>query len=191
MRRLLTLVFALALSCPALADGEIESILTPFDSGRLKNFDATVRDALAEARSGGSPEDVKLLNTILGGIPMPIAEGFDLTGDWRCRTIKAGGLLPLTVYPWFKCRVSDDGAGWMLEKLTGSQRTRGRFFVEAGSRLSYVGAGYVAGEKPREYGDDPKENQVAFVERRAKNLVVLMFPAPQYESKLDLLVLER
>ena len=101
------------------------------------------------------------------------------------------GQLPLVVYGWFKCRISDDGAGWMLEKLTGSQRTTGRFYTLSATRLAYLGAGYVEGEKPRAYGEDPKENQVALVERRAKNRIILLFPAPQYESKLDVLVLER
>ena len=66
----------------------------------------------------------------------------------------------------------------MLEKLTGSQRTRGMFYTLSATRLAYLGAGYVNGEKPRDYGQDPKENQVAIVERRAKNKLVFLFPAP-------------
>ena len=112
-------------------------------------------------------------------------------GNWSCRTIKAGGGPPLVVYPPFKCRISEDGTGWMLEKLTGSQRTKGRFYTLSATRLAYLGAGYVTGEAPRNYGDDPKEDQVAIVERRAANRIILLFPAPQYESKLDVLVLER
>ena len=53
-----------------------------------------------------------------------------MTGNWQCRTIKAGGISPLVVYDWFKCRVTDDGSGWMLEKISGSQRTKGRFFTD-------------------------------------------------------------
>jgi hypothetical protein len=54
-----------------------------------------------------------------------------------------------------------------------------------------VGAGHVAGEAPRRYGDDPLHNQVAVVERLGENRILLFFPAPQFESKLDILVLER
>ena len=103
----------------------------------------------------------------------------------------SGGTLPLTVYPWFACRISEDGAGWQFEKLTGSQRTKGMFYTLSATRLAYLGAGYVNGDKPRIYGQDAKENQVAIVERRAKNRLVFLFPAPQYESKLDILVMER
>ena len=58
-------------------------------------------------------------------------------------------------------------------------------------RLVYVGAGHVAGEPPRRYGDDAQQNQVAITERLAENRIILLFPEPQYESKIDILVLER
>lgn len=175
----------------AHADGALDKRLTPFDRDRLARFEATFGDAVAEATAGGSKEDVAILNAALAGAPLPLAEGFDPTGNWNCRTIKAGGMLPLVVYGWFKCRISDDGAGWMLEKLTGSQRTTGRVYTLSATRLAYLGAGHVQGEAPRAYGEDAKDNQVALVERRAKNRIILLFPAPQYESKLDVLVLER
>jgi hypothetical protein len=175
----------------AHADGELDGKLTAFDKERLARFDTTLAEALAEAKAGGAPEEVKVLDAALAGTPLPLAEGFDATGDWKCRTLKAGKSLPLVVYPWFKCRISDDGAGWVLQKLTGSQRTKGRFYTLSATRLAYLGAGTVNDDPPRNYGDDPKENQVAIVERKAKNRIVLMFPAPQYESKLDVLVLER
>jgi hypothetical protein len=192
MRKILFSLLALtAATALAHADGTLDKRLTPFDKQRLASLDATVTSALAEARAGGSQEDVAILDAALAGTALPLAEGYDPTGAWKCRTIKAGGSLPLTVYPWFACRVSEDGAGWQLEKLTGSQRTRGMFYTLSATRLAYLGAGYVVGEKPRAYGQDPKENQVAIVERRAGNKLVFLFPAPQYESKLDILVMER
>ena len=193
MRRIILAVFmSLCAISIAQADGELDKRLTSFDKDRLARFDAIEKEALAEARAGGSKEDVAVLDAALAGPPLPLAEGYDPTGEWKCRTIKAGGSsVPLVVYGWFKCRISDDGAGWMLEKLTGSQRTKGMFYTLSATRLAYLGAGYVNGEAPRRYGQDAKENQVAIAERRAKNRIILLFPAPQYESKLDVLVLER
>lgn len=192
MRKILFSLLALLLApAAAQADGELPKLLTPFDKTRLDQLDATVTSALAEARAGGSPEDRAILDAALAGTPLPLASGFDPNGNWKCRTIKLGGDPQLTVYPWFTCRISEDGAGWQLEKLTGSQRTRGLFYTLAETRLAYLGAGYVIGEKPRRYGEDAKENQVAIAERRGKNRLILLFPAPQYESKLDILVLER
>jgi len=191
LKILCTLFVLAAMPATALADGALVKLLTPFDKQRLDGLDAALAGALAEARAGGSKQDVAVLDQALAGTPLPLAQGFDATGSWKCRTIKAGGSLPLVVYPWFRCRISDDGAGWMLEKLTGSQRTKGMLYTLSDTRLAYLGAGYVVGEKPRKYGEDPKENQVAAVERRGKEKLVFLFPAPQYESKFDVLVLER
>ncbi len=192
MRKILFTLLALAtVSSIAHADGVLDKRLTPFDKERLAKVDVNVMAALAEARAGGSKEDLAILDAALAGTPLPLAEGYDPKGNWKCRTIKAGGTLPLTVYPWFACRISEDGAGWQLEKRTGSQRTKGMFYTLSATRLAYLGAGYVNGETPRIYGQDARENQVAIVERRGKNKLILLFPAPQYESKLDILVMER
>ena len=92
---------------------------------------------------------------------------------------------------WFKCRVTDDGSGWFLEKTTGSQRLSGRFYTQSDTKLVFVGAGHVNNDPQRKYGQDPQEDQVAIATRLGKSKVVLEFPAPQYESKLDVLLLER
>jgi hypothetical protein len=177
--------------CPVLADGELPGLLTAVDKARLAAFDETKSQALAEARAKGEAADVKVLDEALAGKPLNLASGFDAEGPWRCRVIKAGGPVPLVVYSWFKCRISDDGSGWYLRKLSGSQLTEGRFYTVNDTKLVYLGAGYVAGEKPLHYGDKPDENQVAIVERLSDKRLVLEFPAPRYESKFDILVLER
>jgi hypothetical protein len=192
MRRIiLALAAVLGGISAAQADGELDKRLTPFDKDRLARAETIMAEALAEAKAGGSAEDLRLLDAALGGSPLPLAEGYDPTGDWKCRTIKAGGGLPLVVYGWFKCRITDDGSGWVLQKLSGSQRTSGTFYTLSETRLAYLGAGHYGYEKPRRYGEDPKQDQVAIVERRAKDRIILLFPAPQFESKLDVLVLER
>lgn len=192
MRKILFSLFALAVAAAvAKADGILDKRLTSFDKDRLATVDATVNTALAEARAGGSKEDIAILDAALAGTPLPFTGGYDPNGAWKCRTIKAGGTLPLTVYPWFACRISEDGAGWQFEKRTGSQRTKGMFYTLSPTRLAYLGALYYHYEKPRSYGQDPKENQVAVVERRGENRLVFLFPSPQYESKLDILVMER
>ncbi len=190
MRALFLGLLLIASISPALADGEIDRLITPADDAKLEAFDATFAEALAEARKGGSPSDLAVLEEVLKGSPLDIAS-YPLAGDWKCRTLKLGGVLPLTVYPWFKCRISETDIGEVLEKISGSQRTKGRFFIMGDTRLAYLGAGFVAGEKSRRYNEDPKENQVAYMERRGRNRLVLMFPAPQYESKFDILVLEK
>lgn len=190
-RIILTLLALVALNMSARADGEIIWIITVGDQMKLDKFDATLSEAVAEAKSGGAPADVKVLEETLAGKPTSIDAGPDPAGEWRCRTIKAGGTVPLVVYGWFKCRIADDGTGWVLEKTTGSQRTRGKFYTASETRLTYLGAGYVAGEEPRKYGQTPWQNQVAYAERRGDKRILLMFPRPNFESKLDILELQR
>lgn len=189
MKTLLPCLLVLAgLATPALADGTLDRLLTAADKARLAALDQTLTEALAEARAGGSKADLAVLDQALAGQSLPIG---DPLGTWSCRVIKLGGLLPLTVYPKFKCVWDEDDIGWHLAKTSGSQRTQGHFYDTSPTRLTYVGAGHVAGESPRRYGADPKENQVAVAERRAPGRIILMFPAPLYESRFDLLVLER
>lgn len=114
-----------------------------------------------------------------------------MTGTWQCRTVKLGGSLALTIYGWFKCRVTDDGSGWRLEKLTGSQRTSGAFYTESDTRLTYLGAFHYADEKPGRYRANPDRDEVAYVTRAGDRRVRLEFPSPKLESKLDIIELKR
>jgi hypothetical protein len=173
----------------ALADGEVQKLITPADKGRLDKYEATRKDALEEAKAG-APADVAELDTVVAAGPISWS-GFDMVGDWQCRTIKAGGLAKLVVYGWFKCRVSDDGSGWMLEKVSGSQRTKGRFFDDGEKRLIYLGSFHVAGATAKPYASGPESDQVGYAFRTGPQEWRIEFPAPYYESKLDILEFRR
>lgn len=175
---------------PARADGEFDKLITAADRIRMESYGQTREEALGEARSGGTAEDIAILQQVVLKQPQPFA-GFDMTGNWQCRTIKAGGAVPLVVYGWFKCKVTDDGSGWMLEKVSGSQRTRGRFYDDGDKRLTYLGSFYVGGETPKPYGSGPDTDQFAFAFRTGAKAFRLEFPAPRYESKLDIIEFRR
>lgn len=179
------------LAAPALADGAVLSKMTKEDHARLDAFDATRAKAIAEARAEGAAADVAILDKVLAGKPLPLRE-YDFEEDWRCRTIKLGGMAPkLVVYGWFKCRFHGDDAGLWLDKLTGSQRTRGLFYDDGDTRMIYLGKLHYGYEKSGLYGDDATRNQIAYAYRVGKNRARLEFPAPQYESLLDIMELER
>ncbi len=167
----------------------LTGLLTASDRQRLAEFNSTRLTALREAEAGAA-EDVAVLKAALDGEPLSF-EGFDATGTWKCRVIKLGGILPLTVYSQFRCIIKDDGKGWRLTKITGSQQTTGALYQDSGTRLIYLGSGYVAGETPKPYGAGPEFDQVAYAERLGEQKIVLQFPKPYYELNLDLLVLER
>ncbi len=146
--RILAAVLCLVLATlPARADGVLQKLITPEDQARLDQFDAVKEKALREARAGGAPADVKILDAAMAGTPLAVEGDFDATGKWKCRTIKMGGGLALTVYAPFKCTVSDDGSGWFLKKVSGSQRTQGRFYTEGATRMIYLGAGHIYDER--------------------------------------------
>jgi hypothetical protein len=190
LRACLLALLILAPASSAFADGEVDKLITPADRIRLNNYAQTRQDAIAEARRGGSADELAQLETMLAK-RVQTFEGFDMTGNWQCRTTKVGGLLPLVIYGWFKCRVSDDGSGWKLEKISGSQRTTGRFYDESGRRLIYLGSQYVDGEKPKAYGSGPQTDQVGYAFRTGPKEWRIELPAPYYESKLDILEFRR
>lgn len=180
----------LLLASPALADGEIQNLLTEADNARLDRYETTVKEAVAAAQAGGNASDVREFEEILARSRQSF-QGFDMTGDWQCRTIKAGGPAPLVFYGWFRCRVTDDGSGWLLEKLTGSQRTKGRFYTDSDTRLTYLGGYFVAGDAPPQYGAGSETDQVGYAYRSGDMHWRIEFPEPVRESRLDILEFRR
>lgn len=189
-RKLVLATFLFLPAAQAFATGEIQNLITAADSERLRKYGETRKAALAEAKAGGAADDVAILDKVLAK-PMLAFDDFDMTGNWQCRTIKAGGISPLVVYGWFKCRVTDDGSGWMLEKTSGSQRTKGRFFTDNDKRLIYLGSFFIAGDTPKKYGSGPESDQVGYTFRTGPKEWRTEFPAPHYESKLDILEFRR
>ena len=175
---------------PAFADGEFDKLITPADRQRMEKYGDTRKEALAEAKAGGAADELATLDAVVNSAPQSWS-GFDMTGNWQCRTIKAGGISPLVVYDWFKCRVTDDGSGWMLEKVSGSQRTKGRFFDDGDKRLTYLGSFYVAGDPANPYGSGPDSDQFGYVFRTGAKQFRIELPAPRHESKLDILEFRR
>lgn len=182
-------LLAVAIPSSALADGVVHKRMTPADKTRLENYEQTRKAALAEAEAG-DPGAVRTLNAVLSR-PIVAFSDKDLTGSWRCRTIKIGGDARLIVYGWFKCKITDDGSGWQLTKSTGSQRTQGRLYDDGEKRAIYLGSFHVAGEPIRPYGSGPETDQVGYAFRSGPDKWRIEFPAPYYESRLDILELTR
>ncbi|MBZ9856868.1 DUF4893 domain-containing protein [Mesorhizobium sp. CA13] len=189
LRPMLAVAGLLCCTLPALADGEVQKLITAADKARLDKYGETRKAALAEAKAG-NPGEVRQLDALLAK-PLVAFSDKDLTGKWQCRTIKVGGLGPLVIYGWFKCRVTDDGSGWRLEKLTGSQRTKGRFFDDGEKRAIYLGSGSVNNDQAKPYGSGPRTDQVGYAFRNSDGEWRIEFPAPYYESKLDIMEFKR
>jgi len=194
MTKLRAVFLAAAFLCsgalPALADGVFDKLITAADRTRMVNYEATRKRALEEARTGGTPDELAVLEPLMAKAPQSF-QGLDMTGNWQCRTIKAGGLLPLVVYGWFKCKVTDDGSGWVLEKVSGSQRTKGRFYDVDDKRLAYLGSYFASGDTPKPYGSGKDTDQFAYTFRTGPKSLRMEFPGPAFESHLDIIELRR
>jgi hypothetical protein len=164
--------------------------LSEADIARFTAFDENRQSAVAEALGTDSPADRAGLQRVLAGEPQPIGEK-DLLGEWRCRTLKLGGILPLVIYNSFKCRIFQESGVLVLQKTSGSQRTRGALYRIAADRFAYVGAGSLNDDPPAKYGDNAEENEVAFLAKAAPKRLRLEFPAPHRESHFDIIELVR
>lgn len=168
------------------------------DQRRLSHYQAAAGEALLDAFADGDAADLKVLAEALAGKALPPGQAADLMpGDWSCRMIKLGGLLPITVFSPFRCTIRPDGS---FEKLTGSQRTKGGIHRQD-DRLIYSGTGFVAGETPPSYEDLPATvdlqaspqfmPEIGVVEMISARRGRILFPAPYLESRFNILVLTR
>ena len=190
MLRTVLFSLALAFTTPAFATGAIVDIITPADEAKLNAHETTRVHAIRAARASASTADIAIMEQVMFARPQPFGD-MDITGDWQCRTMKLGGLAELVIYSWFKCRVSDDGAGWYLQKLTGSQRTSGSFYDDGETRMIYLGSGSVNDDRPLPYGSGPQSDQVGYTYRTGPAQWQIEFPAPHYESDFDVLEFRR
>ncbi|KNG95212.1 DUF4893 domain-containing protein [Pseudaestuariivita atlantica] len=186
----------LALAC--LATPALAQDLRPADIPRYERNDLLLGNALRGALNNGAPSDVALLVEAMRGGPGPVSP----VGDWKCRTMKLGDILPLVVYGNFRCRITEVERGhWRLEKLTGSQRTSGDLWETEGA-VEYYGVGYVLNGPSASYDTLPPESQepvnpgqtvavIGFFEQMGENRARLLQPDPILESDYDILYLTR
>lgn len=174
---------------PALADGAIVGLMSEDDTRVLEAFDVRREAAILAAMEVSDEGATGVLRQVLAGEVLSFDDGYDPSGDWRCRYIKLGGDPALTVYGWFSCRIFDDGAGWVVQKIDGSQRSMGRLYNIPREQLLYLGAMHYAYEDPSWFGDDPSRNQLALLSRLDDGRMRLEFPVPLVESEFDILEL--
>jgi hypothetical protein len=173
----------------AFADGAIVGLMSDEDRAVLAEFD----QRRAAAISATDPEAVAdtTLAQVLAGQPLSFDDGYDPSGDWRCRYLKLGGDLDVKVYDWFSCRIFDDGAGWVIRKSGGSERTMGRLYRLSEDRLLYLGAQHAPNEAPVWFGEEPSRDQMAVLTRLDDGRLRLEFPAPLAGSEFDILEFTR
>ncbi|NHQ75903.1 DUF4893 domain-containing protein [Roseovarius gahaiensis] len=184
--------FALAIFGPSTSvysDGAIVGLMSKEDVKLLEEYDTRREAAITAAMDVEDQAASEVLRQVLAGDVRSFDGGYDPSGDWRCRYIKLGGDPALTVYDWFSCRIFDDGAGWVFQKTSGSQRSMGRLYRLMEERLLYLGALHYGSEASNWFGDEPSRNQMAVLIRLDDGRMRLEFPAPLAESEFDILEL--
>ena len=190
------LAFLALLCVSSAANAGWREDASPYDAQRLARIDEARAKGLDEAMSGSAAE-LAVIHSTFGAEAVPASPGA-LKGDWRCRTIKLGGLTPSIVYTWFRCRIGERGGVLFFEKLSGSQRTSGALYAE-GQGFVYLGASYVTGEKPPHYSGTgaaagapaTPDDQIGLLSLLADGRARLELPNPVQESDFDVIELKR
>jgi hypothetical protein len=159
--------------------------LTAADAERMGEFETSRSRGMAEAMLGAIEEE----RAAVAALFAPGVEAIEAIpdGQYRCRTIKMGGISPLVVYGYFACEISEGGA--RIEKTSGSQRFNGSLTLTDRS-LFYQGAQHYNDDPLRRYGEDEEFNQVGCLYRVAtQNVYRLELPYPVHESTHDVIEL--
>ena len=159
--------------------------LSKADSTRMNQFEAARVRGLGEALLGTESRDRALVSALFAPGIEPIDTLPD--GNYRCRTIKLGGILPLTAYTDFSCRISDGGT--VIEKTSGSQRFTGTL-TPSGDALFFQGALHYNDDPAGRYGADPEMDQVGCLYKvKDQAIYRLEKPYPLFESTHDVIEL--
>jgi len=166
-----------------------------FDANRLARLDEARAKGLSEAQAG---RDIGLIHAVLDAQARP-ASARALEGDWRCRTIRLGGMSPDIVYSWFRCRIGRRGDGMYFSKLNGTQRLNGALYPHESGGFVLLGALSAKGEPPHRYsGNGPSagaaatpDDAIGLLESTGRSSARIEFPYPVQESTFDIIELKR
>ena len=169
----------------------------PAEIDRLNQLPQIRDAAIDDAQHGEGRGDWRVISRVMEPQGRTIPTNA-LTGNWRCRQIKLGGISATMVYDrWFTCSIRSTSGGLLLEKTGGSQRFSGWLYPEQGAWV-YLGASNVRGEPRHNYsGASPAlgaqvtpDDQIGLLTGIGDNRLRLEIPAVQ-ESLLDVVEFTR
>ena len=191
-------LFSLGLAlCVSSAQAGWQDQASAFDQKRLASLGEAKQKALAEAQAGTGFGDIGAIRSALETASHAPSPG-EISGSWRCRMIKLGGITPYIVYSWFNCRIANRGGGLFFEKTSGSQRTSGYLYPGEGG-LVYLGASTVTGESQHAYSGNgasagavaTPDDQIGILTAMDNHHARLEMPYPVQESTFDVIELKR
>jgi hypothetical protein len=168
-------------------------IATEHDRWRIANWRRSFTEGVADASAGGHANEV----TSAGALLRPdagLADPRPPAGDYRCRFIKLGSQAALALnyvaYPWFSCRIDENGELMRFRKLDGSQRPIGTLYPDSRLRMIFLGVLQLGDEtRAHVYGRDEGRDMAGVFERIGDNRWRIVFPYPRFESLVDVMEL--
>ena len=165
------------------------------DVKRLAALEESKARGLSEAQSG---PDAALIRAVLDAAPVSASENV-LAGNWRCRTIRLGGMTPDVVYSWFKCRVSERDGGLFFEKVNGTQRLSGMLYPHESGGYVLLGALSAKGEPVHRYSGNgasagaqaTPDDVIGLLSSTGPSSARLELPYPMQESVFDVIEMKR
>lgn len=196
-RALLELVAAAAIvATPAFAAWQDRA--SPYDVERLAHLSEARAAGMQEAAQGASPSDLAAARGVLNRNTRPAAISA-LAGNWRCRTIKLGGMAPSVVYSWFNCRIGAHDGHAYFEKLSGTQHFGGALYQHESGGYVFLGGMNWSKDTPASYSsarrpigaDTTPSDAVGLLSSIGPNVARIEFPYPAQESTFDVIELRR
>ena len=181
--------------------GLVEQVF-PDDLKALALSETSVKEALASSEKGNGDDESSLkvlgeMKALLDQKRLPIEKGEELHGDWKVRSLQAGGLGAFS-YPFFNCRIFPEAKALVFHKAEGSQKRMGFLERDSPERFLFAGAMYFNYDlAPRIYqgvrGEGAEANQerncVAWLYKVGKNRLLMVFPFSA--TRLELYELKR
>lgn len=167
-------------------------VATDADRDRIRRWRDAWMAALPAARRA-NPAEVTAQSALFDP-DRALADPAPPSGRYRCRVFKLGSAsasgLAYVAYPYFDCRVGDEGELKSLFKETGSQRPVGLLFPDSPTRQVFLGT-LVLGDESRalDYGQDADRDMAGVIERVGEKRWRLTLPWPRFESQVDVVEL--
>ncbi|HHB82273.1 MAG TPA: DUF4893 domain-containing protein, partial [Devosia sp.] len=160
---------------------------------RLSRLEISRSMGLAAALEMEDAGERKTISDLFDSEFTAIEQSRGLIGNYQCRTIKLGGVLPGVVYGWVDCEIFPEDAALVIRKTSGSQRFLG-VLKQGGNGVVYRGAlSYGYEDVMGFYGENRERDQVGCISALGSEMdhFVLELPQPKFESVHDVIELRR
>lgn len=174
-----------------LADGDIVRLLDESDLKRIERYEVDREAQLISLKSTAVGESETMLLRLLSADTQTVVNHFDPSGLWQCRFLKRNSNDEVIIYDWYRCRIYEDDLGYVLEKQTGPERTRGRFYNFNEEQLLYLGAFNHVNQIPSWYGRHPERNQMGFLNAIDGQTLRLEFLSSYNPEVIEIIELKR